>query len=84
MAAMGGSFLWTPRRQHKREIARLRGSDLLLVADVDVPVTDLLEAQQNGIRQAVDAAACSWAGSKNDSTTFKAPPTGFLRRSLAQ
>ena len=80
----GGSFLWTPRRQHEREIARLRGSDLLLVADVDVPVTDLLEAQRNGVNKAVEVAACSWAGSQSDSTGFKAPPTGFARRALAQ
>ena len=82
--SLGGSFLWTPRRQHDREIARLRGSDLLLVADVDVPVTDLLEAQRNGVNKAVDAAACSWAGSQNDTTEFKAPPTGFARRALAK
>ncbi len=80
----GGSFLWTPRRQHEREIARLRGSDLLLIVDVDVPVTDLLEAQRNGVNKAVDAAACYWAGSQSDSTGFKAPPTGFARRALAQ
>lgn len=82
--SFGGSFLWTPRRQHDREIAQLRGSDLLLVANVDVPVTDLLEAQRNGVKQAVDAAACSWAGSHAAATKFKAPPTGFVRRALAQ
>ena len=81
--SFGGSFLWTPRRRHEREIARLRGSDLLLIVDVDVPVKDLLEAQRNGVKRAVDAAVRSWAGSQNLSTEFKAPPPGFARRALA-
>ena len=32
----GGSFLWTPRRKHGRELARLRGGGLFLVADVEL------------------------------------------------
>ena len=81
--SFGGSFLWTPRRQHEREIARLRGSDLLLIVDVDVPVKDLLEAQRNGVKRAVDAEVRSWTGSKDSSTEFKAPPPGYERRALA-
>ena len=79
----GGSFLWTPRRQREREIARLRGSDLLLIVDVDVPVKALLEAQKNGVKKAVDAAVRCWSGSQNTLTEFKAPPPGYERRALA-
>ena len=80
--SFGGSFLWTPRRQHEREIARLRGSDLLLIVDVDVPVKDLLEAQQNGVTRAVGQAVCSWCECQHSSTEFKAPPPGYERRAL--
>ena len=33
----GGSFLWTPRRSHGNELARLRGEGLFVVADCHHP-----------------------------------------------
>ncbi len=53
----GGSFLWTPRRTHGRELARLRGRGLVLTADVRLPVSELLEAQREGVARAVAQAA---------------------------
>ena len=78
----GGSFLWTPRRSQGRELARLRGGGLFLVADVDVPVMELLERQRSGVQEAVDAAACSWSGTSHPLSEFKSPPPGFERLAL--
>ena len=49
----GGSFLWTPRRTHGRELARLRGGELVLTADVRLPVKELLSAQKTGVAKAM-------------------------------
>ena len=78
----GGSFLWTPRRSQDRELARLRGGRLCLIADVEVPVMDLLQRQRNGVQKAVDAAACSWSGARHPSSEFKSPPPEFKRLAL--
>ena len=78
----GGSFLWTPRRSHDHELARLRGKGLFVIADVSIPVKDLLEAQRHGVRDAVSTAACDWAGSQHQPSEFKSPPPGFQRRAL--
>ena len=43
----GGSFLWTPRGTHGRELARLRGGELVLTADVRLPVKELLLEQKS-------------------------------------
>ena len=76
----GGSFLWTPRRRRERELARLRGERLFLVADVDVPVRSLLDAQRNGVDHAVARAVREWAGQGEHGSDFRAPPPGFERR----
>lgn len=77
----GGSFLWTPRRTHGRELARLRGGNLVLIADVRLPVKGLLSAQRIGVATAVDQSADHWQGRKTTDTEYKAPPPGFRRRS---
>ena len=76
----GGSFLWTPRRTHGRELARLRGGDLVLTADVRLPVKELLWAQRKGVAKAIVQSAWKWQGKKSPDTKFKAPPPGFRRR----
>lgn len=76
----GGSFVWTPRGSHERELARLRGSRLFLLADVEVPVKSLLKAQNDGVRQAVDAAKRRWLSKPRTRVLFKAPPPGYRRR----
>ena len=78
----GGSFLWTPRRSHANELARLRGKDLFIIADVTIPVRDLLAAQRDGVRDAVSTAACEWAGTGHQRSRFKSPPPGFERRAF--
>ena len=50
--SFGGSFVWTPRRSHGHELARLRGKQLFLVADVKVPVRGLIQAQKEGVEKA--------------------------------
>ena len=75
----GGSFLWTPRRTHGRELAGLRGRGLVLTADVRLPVRELLEVQREGVDRAIDQAAGYWRGESLAATPFKAPPPGFRR-----
>jgi hypothetical protein len=75
----GGSFLWTPKHGHKRELARLRGNDLHVIADVMLPVSDVLGNQIDGLSEAVVADARSWRGKKTESGDFKAPPPSFKR-----
>ena len=78
----GGSALWTPRRKHDRELARLHGSGLFVVADIEVPVSDLLKAQLDGVSEAVCSSAAEWQGTTVATTRFKAPPPGFRRRAM--
>ncbi len=75
----GGSFLWTPRRSHGRELAQLRGKELFLLADVEIPVKELAEAQVGGVADAVCVAECHWMGHQPRATEFKAPPPGYKR-----
>ena len=77
----GGSFLWTPRRSHGRELAQLRGKELFLLADVEIPVKELAEAQIKGVADAVCVAKCHWMGHQPKATDFKAPPPGYERTS---
>ena len=76
----GGSFIWTPRRTHERELARLRGRDLMLTADVALPIKELLWAQRKGVAKAIVQSTWQWQGKKSVPTKFKAPPPGFRRR----
>ena len=76
----GGSFLWTPRHTHGRELARLRGGDLVLTADVRLPVKELLLEQNTGVAKAIDRSAMGWQSTKSVDTKFKAPPPGFRRK----
>ena len=79
----GGSFVWTPKGSHARELARLRGSGLFLLTDVEIPVKGLLDEQVQGVGKAVEAAKREWQGRKQKEQkprTFKAPPPGYRRR----
>ena len=76
----GGSFLWTPRRTHGRELARLRGGGLVLTADVRLPVKELLSAQKTGVAKAIDQSAMEWQSKKSAPTEYRSPPPGFQRR----
>ncbi|MDE0348815.1 MAG: hypothetical protein OXM56_03815 [Gammaproteobacteria bacterium] len=76
----GGSFIWTPRSRHERELASLRGSRLSLLADVPLPVKELLWAQRNGPKKAVARATRDWLGRPTLPPKFKAVPPGFEGR----
>ena len=76
----GGSFVWTPRRTHGRELARLRGSGLVLTADVSLPVKELLDQQKDGVKEAIGQSERNWLGKKRQPTKFKAPPPGYRGR----
>lgn len=78
----GGSFIWTPQRSHAREVATLRGRDLFLFADVDLPVKDLIHNQRDGVGEAVERAIREWVCDTDDASRYKSPPPGFLRRSI--
>lgn len=80
----GGSFLWTPRRRYHRELARLRGNRLFLLADVEIPVKGLLEQQHDGVENAVEDASKRWADQKPDASTYKSPPPRFARRAVEE
>lgn len=78
----GGSFVWTPKRSGNKEVTKLRGGKLNLIADVDLPVKALVTAQRDGVERAVARAEADWLGSQCDgersvTDTFKAPPPGF-------
>ena len=74
---VGGSFVWTPRHAHSRELAKLRGGGLFLKADVKLPVKALRLAQRNGVKDAVLAAAAKWQAATQSDPGFKSPPPGF-------
>lgn len=79
----GGSIAWTPKRkQYDRELARFRGSDISVVADVRLPVRALLTEQLRGVGEAVRRAATTWEGRKRTDAEFKSPPPGFKRRAV--
>ena len=78
--AEGGSFVWTPRRRHERELARLRGRLLFVTADVDIPVEMMMAAQRDGGENAVDRAKRDWLRRSRPPTDFKPPPPGYKRR----
>ena len=76
----GGSFVWTPRRSHERELAQLRGRPLFLLADVDIPVKGMIEAQREGVEKAAKRAMGRWLKSESPPPDFKAPPPGYKRK----
>ncbi|QDG51156.1 hypothetical protein FIV42_10530 [Persicimonas caeni] len=77
----GGSFAWSPRHSQRKEIARIRGNNLHVVADVEFPVRALKEAQQNGVEWAVERSKRQWMGETlPDGGNFKSPPPGFGER----
>jgi hypothetical protein len=76
----GGSFAWTPRHRNSKEVTKLRGSRLFLIADVSLPVKDLASAQRSGLAEAVNKNRTEWTASKPDeprSTGFKSVPAGW-------
>ena len=71
--AHGGSFVWTPRSAHAKEVARLRGEGLLLFADVALPVQELADNQRRGVERAVRRAKKTWETLSAHKKAFKSP-----------
>ncbi len=80
--AKGGSFVWTPRRSHEREVAQLRGRPLFVLADVDIPVKRMMEEQNEGVKKAAKRSMDEWLGDECASGDFKAPPPGYQRNAV--
>ena len=76
----GGSFLWTPQRRYRRELARLRGGNLVLTVDIPLPVKNLLQEQKKGVKKAICKSASNWQKKPIKPSKFKAPPPGFHRK----
>ena len=81
----GGSFIWTPKHSQGKELAKLRGGNLFLTADVLLPVRDLLVEQCNGLSNAVQSSSKKdWQAKtigQSKKSKFKSPPP-FFRRHL--
>ena len=79
--AYGGSFAWSPRSGDNKEIARLRGNDLFVLADVLLPVRDLFDWQRNGNNESINSHLEEWRGSVHQHRPrFKSPPPNFPSR----
>jgi hypothetical protein len=76
----GGSFVWTPESGPNKEVARLRGPRLALIADVALSVSALRDHQRDGIVEAVRREVRMWRGETTDRPRYKAPPPGFRGR----
>lgn len=76
----GGSFAWSPQSGEDKELARLRGTRLQVIADVQLPVRALLNWQLHGVDETVSAELARWRrDTSRQGQPFKAPPPGFHR-----
>ena len=80
--SLGGSFVWTPRRSIDRELARLRGRPLFLLADVKIPVREMLAEQRDGVGNARVRSMTQWLNQECAKSEFKSPPPGYERKAL--
>ena len=78
----GGSFVWTPRRSHQREVAQLRGRELFLLADVNIPVKTMIGAQREGVKSATNRSIEKSQEKTRPREDFKAPPPGYQRKAV--
>jgi len=76
----GGSFAWTPASGDSKEVARLRGGDLFLVADIRLEVADLANRQRTGVADAIQDGKATWTGAPRAKRRWKAPPPGYRGR----
>lgn len=77
----GGSFVWTPSARHRREVARLRGNGLFVVADVHLDVRGLALHQIDGLRLAEEQSKRDWERTtEKDTFRYRAPSPGFSTR----
>lgn len=79
----GGSFVWSPKHGGRKEIARMRGENLFVFADVVLPVKSLYRAQRERLSWALTQDTARWSSSDGSSKVedelreFKSPPPDF-------
>jgi hypothetical protein len=74
----GGSFAWSPKHGHQKEIARLRGKNLFLDADIIIPVRELFQKQRSELENSVEKARNYWLNRPlGRASEYKAPPPNF-------
>jgi len=79
--AYGGSFAWSPRSGDNKEIARIRGNDLFVLADVSLPVRELFAWQRIGKNESINSHLEKWrVATEQQSSGFKSPPPSFPSR----
>lgn len=83
--AHGGSFAWSPKSGENKEVARIRGTGLFVLADVELPVQRLFDWQRNGTEMAISLHLNEWRGNHSTHSVrpeFKSPPPSFPSRDL--
>ena len=79
--SIGGSLAWSPQHKHDKTIVRLEGAKQFLLADVDLPVHELAEAQMKGKdwaeAKARDQIEKNWFTEKPKKSKFKSIPPGW-------
>jgi hypothetical protein len=80
--ASGGSFAWTPRHHRDRLLASIKGTNIRVISDIELPVKDLFRWQQIGNENAVKSSLNKeWGVSaKAEDLSFKPPPPGYPGR----
>lgn len=67
----GGSFAWSPKRSISKEVARLRGGEILLTSDIILPVKELYQVQCLGEKAANLKAGNKWQEIANGKPTLE-------------
>lgn len=73
----GGSFSWTPKHRHHKEVAVIRGQNLNVVVDVELETQKLLAKQRLGWEEEVARLSENWPnGVRSDGPreNWKTPP----------
>jgi hypothetical protein len=56
----GGSFAWSPKSGEAKELARIRGSGLLVLVDVELPVAAQHKRRRNGVLNILTRQVRTW------------------------
>lgn len=86
--SQGGSFAWSPKHRHHRLLASIKGANVFVLADITLPVHDLLIMQREGIEREINRRTVEWQALTETTTPdlatrlrdFKSPPPSFRNR----
>lgn len=79
----GGSFAWTPKHHHERLLASIKGPNVRVISDIELPVLELFNWQQCGNKDALKSSLKRhWNTPVRGKTPyhFKPPPPGYPGR----